>query len=216
MITGEYNYSDPMVQYEVDKLTRRLENTSYISNSLYTESWLRTFVDYVSRNNDYLNVTIDNEVDFIHNLKEVSILIENPPTRACKHLLLMMIKIANCIHTICLMVMTHLNTGYFHIMMIGMICLQLWLFPANPFSLDVKFNEDGDKIVASRFLIQAVNISGTNHEKEMVKVLRDVVAQSPLNASVFHPYFVFFDQVCMQFSQISITIYRLFVVEDLF
>lgn len=72
MITGEYNYSDPLVQDEVDKLTRRLENTSYISNSLYTESWLRTFVDYVSRNNDYLNVTIDNEVDFIHNLKEVS------------------------------------------------------------------------------------------------------------------------------------------------
>lgn len=71
VITGEYNYSDPMVQEEVDKLTRRLENTSYISNSLYTESWLRTFVDYVSRNNDYLNVTIDNEVDFIHNLKEV-------------------------------------------------------------------------------------------------------------------------------------------------
>lgn len=29
----------------------------------------------------------------------------------------------------------------------------------------------------------------------MVKALREVVAQSPLNASVFHPYFVFFDQV---------------------
>lgn len=72
VITGEYNYSDPMVQDEVDKLTKTLENTSYISNSLYTESWIRTFVDYVSRNNDYLNVSIDNEVDFIHNLKEVS------------------------------------------------------------------------------------------------------------------------------------------------
>lgn len=72
VITGEYNYSDPMVQQEVDKLTKRLENTSYISNSLYTESWLRTFVDYVSRNNDYLNVTIDNEEEFISNLKEVS------------------------------------------------------------------------------------------------------------------------------------------------
>lgn len=72
VISGLYNYSDPDMQEEVDKLTRRLENTSYISNSLYTESWLRTFVDYVSRNNDYLNISIDNEVDFIHNLKEVS------------------------------------------------------------------------------------------------------------------------------------------------
>ncbi|XP_053625980.1 patched domain-containing protein 3 isoform X2 [Plodia interpunctella] len=140
VITGQYNYSDPKIQDQVEELTKSLENTSYISNSLYTESWLRTFVDYVSRNNDYLNVTIENETDFIHNLKE------------------------------------------------------LWLFPANPFSLDVEFNEAGDRIVASRFLIQAVNISGTNHEKEMVKVLRDVVKQSPLNVSVFHPYFVFFDQ----------------------
>ncbi|CAG9783858.1 unnamed protein product [Diatraea saccharalis] len=140
VISGNYNYSDPKIQDEVEFLTQRLENTSYISNSLYTESWLRTFINYVSRNNDYLNVTIDNEPDFIRNLKK------------------------------------------------------FWLFPANPFSLDVNFNEAGDQIVASRFLIQAINISGTNHEKEMVKVLRDVVAQSPLNASVFHPYFVFFDQ----------------------
>ena len=72
VISGEYNYSDPKVQDEVEALTKSLENTSYISNSLYTESWLRTFVDYVSRNNDYLNVTIDNEEEFIQNLKEVS------------------------------------------------------------------------------------------------------------------------------------------------
>lgn len=75
------------------------------------------------------------------------------------------------------------------------VFLQLWLYPANPFSLDVKFNDAGDKIIASRFLIQAINITGTNHEKEMVKALRKVAADSPLNASVFHPYFVFFDQV---------------------
>lgn len=78
VITGNYNYSDPKVQDEVETLTQKLENTSYISNSLYTESWLRTFVNYVSRNNDYLNVTIDNEVDFIKNLKEVSKTAERP------------------------------------------------------------------------------------------------------------------------------------------
>lgn len=71
VITGEHNYSDPIIQDQVEQLTQKLENTSYISNSLYTESWLRTFLNYVSRNNDYLNVTIDNEPDFIKNLKEV-------------------------------------------------------------------------------------------------------------------------------------------------
>lgn len=67
--------------------------------------------------------------------------------------------------------------------------------PTSPFSLDVKFNDDGDKIIGMRFLIQAVNISGTEHEKEMVRALRKICKESSLNASVFHPYFVFFDQV---------------------
>ena len=62
-------------------------------------------------------------------------------------------------------------------------------------SLDVKFNENDDKIIGMRFLIQAVNISGTEHEKEMVGTLREICRKSPLNVTVFHPYFVFFDQV---------------------
>ena len=80
----------------------------------------------------------------------------------------------------------------------GVFCLQLWLFKPNPFSLDVKFNEDGTRIIASRLLIQAVNISDTNGEKEMVRALRNICHQSSLNVSVFHPYFVFFDQVRIQ------------------
>lgn len=73
--------------------------------------------------------------------------------------------------------------------------LQYWLNPTSTFSLDVKFNEEGTKIIGMRYLIQAVNISGTEHEKEMVRALRKICRESPLNVSVFHPYFVFFDQV---------------------
>lgn len=141
VVAGEYNYSDPVIQYQMENLTQSLENSTYISSPLYTESWLRSFLGYVTRNQDYLNATIDSEQDFIASLKE------------------------------------------------------LWLFPANPFSLDVKFNDKGDRIVASRFLIQAVNVSDTNQEKDMVLNLRRICDESPLNASVFHPYFVFFDQV---------------------
>jgi len=89
-------------------------------------------------------------------------------------------------------------------------CLfQLWLFKPNPFSLDVKFNDDGTRIIASRLLIQAVNISDTNGEKEMVRALRNICHQSPLNVSVFHPYFVFFDQVSKLYKHFYCTGYML-------
>lgn len=44
-----------------------------MSNQLYTESWLRSFLSFVERNNEFLNVTIDTEEDFIQVLKEVCI-----------------------------------------------------------------------------------------------------------------------------------------------
>ena len=68
------------------------------------------------------------------------------------------------------------------------------MFPGSQYSLDVKFNDNKTKILASRFLIQAVNISGTIHETQMVRDLRQICKEAPLNVSVFHPYFVFFDQ----------------------
>lgn len=71
------------------------------------------------------------------------------------------------------------------------------MFPGNEYYPDVKFNAKRTKIIASRFLIQAVNITDTNHEKVMVKDLRRLVHDSPLNASIFHPYFVFFDQYAL-------------------
>uniref|UniRef100_A0A182VL42 SSD domain-containing protein n=1 Tax=Anopheles merus TaxID=30066 RepID=A0A182VL42_ANOME len=140
IVTGDLNYSDPHTQMQIEDLMQSLENTSYVTSPLYSESWLRSFISYVDRNNDYLNLTLDSEQAFIDALREI------------------------------------------------------WLFPANPFSLDVKFNEAGTKILASRFMIQAVNITDTNHEKVMVKDLRQICKNSPLNATVFHPYFVFFDQ----------------------
>lgn len=140
IIAEELDYWDVDVQNEIENLTKTFENSTFISGPLYTESWVRSFVNYVNRNQEELNVTIDTRETFLQTLND------------------------------------------------------LWLFKPNPFSLDVKFNEDGTKIVASRFMIQAVNISDGNMEKEMVRELRKIAHESPLNVSVFHPYFVFFDQ----------------------
>ncbi|XP_027847428.2 patched domain-containing protein 3 [Aphis gossypii] len=140
IISGELDYWDVDVQNQIENLTKTFENSSFISSPLYTESWVRSFVNYVNRNQEELNVTIDTRETFLQTLND------------------------------------------------------LWLFKPNPFSLDVKFNDDGTKIVASRFMIQAVNISDGNMEKDMVRELRKIAHDSPLNVSVFHPYFVFFDQ----------------------
>lgn len=56
----------------VENFTQTLENTSYISSPLYTESWLRSFIQYVERNEDYLNITIKTQESFISALKEVN------------------------------------------------------------------------------------------------------------------------------------------------
>ncbi|CAL8113391.1 unnamed protein product [Orchesella dallaii] len=60
---------------------------------------------------------------------------------------------------------------------------------------DIKFNENNTKIVASRFVIQSVNISDSNKERDMADTLRAIAKnQTGLNVTVFHPFFVFFDQ----------------------
>ncbi|KAF3430194.1 hypothetical protein E2986_13313 [Frieseomelitta varia] len=139
VVSGKYDYSNPVIQEQMENLTRSLEASKYISSApIYTESWLRSFLSYV--NNSATDVEIRDEKTFINVLKDV------------------------------------------------------WLSPRSSFSLDVKLDQTEEHVIASRFLIQAVNVSGTNQEKDMVKELRRICTESPLNASVFHPYFVFFDQ----------------------
>lgn len=67
--------------------------------------------------------------------------------------------------------------------------------PANPFALDVTFNENYTRIVASRFIIQTYHIVDANADKDMMEQLRKVAAESKFNVTVFNPFFIFFDQV---------------------
>lgn len=74
VVSGTLDYSDPSVQDDIEKLIQRLENTTYI-DPLYTESWLRSFQDYVTRWNGYQQgpeLRVDNEQSFIRTLKDVS------------------------------------------------------------------------------------------------------------------------------------------------
>ncbi|CAB4057442.1 unnamed protein product [Lepeophtheirus salmonis] len=62
---------------------------------------------------------------------------------------------------------------------------------------DVHFSTDNKSIIASRFLIQGTKIYNTNDEKKFVQELRYVCLTSNYNVTVFHPYFIYFDQFLM-------------------
>ena len=61
---------------------------------------------------------------------------------------------------------------------------------------DVDFSEDGKHIIGVRFMIQGTKIYDANQEKQFVEELRAVCDSSlPYEVFVFHPYFIYFDQV---------------------
>ena len=60
--------------------------------------------------------------------------------------------------------------------------------------MDTAFDEEG-KIIASRFIIQTKHINNTLEDKDMMLELRRICEESELECSIFHPLFVFFDQV---------------------
>ena len=74
VVSGALDYSKPEVQADMENLLSRLENTTYI-DPLYTESWLRSFLDYVERWKDYpdyYELEIGDEQSSIKALKNVS------------------------------------------------------------------------------------------------------------------------------------------------
>lgn len=71
IISEELDYWDVEVQNQIENLTKTFESSPYISSPLYTESWVRSFVNYVNRNQDELNVTIDTKESFLKTLNDV-------------------------------------------------------------------------------------------------------------------------------------------------
>lgn len=74
-ITGDVNYSDPQTQQDLMELHQKFENMTYIAGPLYTESWIRAWLGFLDRNNEYLGLNVTTEEDFITNLREVSFMV---------------------------------------------------------------------------------------------------------------------------------------------
>lgn len=68
-------YSDPQTQQDLMELHQKFENMTYIAGPLYTESWIRAWLGFLDRNQDYLGLNVTTEEDFIANLREVSFMV---------------------------------------------------------------------------------------------------------------------------------------------
>ena len=55
--------------------------------------------------------------------------------------------------------------------------------------------EPRTEIVGSRFVLQGYRILNSRDEAKVVEELRNICHHSNYNVTVFHPYFIYFDQV---------------------
>ncbi|XP_064118928.1 patched domain-containing protein 3-like isoform X2 [Macrobrachium nipponense] len=71
VITGDLNYSDPTTQEQLIELHQQFENLTYVAGAFYTESWLRAWLGFLDRNQEYMELNVTTEEDFIFNLRDV-------------------------------------------------------------------------------------------------------------------------------------------------
>ncbi|XP_068239461.1 patched domain-containing protein 3-like isoform X2 [Palaemon carinicauda] len=71
VITGDLDYSNTTTQDQLIELHQKFENLSYVAGALYTESWLRAWLGFLDRNQEYLELNVTEEEDFISNLREI-------------------------------------------------------------------------------------------------------------------------------------------------
>ncbi|KAI8479825.1 Patched domain-containing protein 3 [Branchiostoma belcheri] len=62
------------------------------------------------------------------------------------------------------------------------------------YELDIQFNDNKSKILASRFLVQTKEITNSVREKDLVIKMRELADQSLFRTTVYHPSFIFYDQ----------------------
>ncbi|KAF2366094.1 Protein patched/dispatched [Trinorchestia longiramus] len=68
---------------------------------------------------------------------------------------------------------------------------------SNNFRLDVVFNDDNSSNVASRCIVQAVNVLNDFNDKKLMEDLRRFADESAFNVTIFHNYMVFLDHLTL-------------------
>ncbi|XP_047741343.1 patched domain-containing protein 3-like isoform X2 [Hyalella azteca] len=65
----------------------------------------------------------------------------------------------------------------------------------NRYRADIVFSEDNSRIVASRCLVQSVNVMNAINDRRLMQDLRQWADESKFNVTVYHPMFIYFDHL---------------------
>ena len=71
VVQGRLDYSDPEVQRKVEYLLETFENSSYVEDRFYTESWLRDWVNFVDTSASILDLNTSTPEQWLDSYKTV-------------------------------------------------------------------------------------------------------------------------------------------------
>ena len=71
ILDGARPYWDPEVQSQVETLLQTFENSTYVTDRLYTDCWLREWVSLLENSRGILNLNVSTPAAWVATLKEV-------------------------------------------------------------------------------------------------------------------------------------------------
>ena len=86
VINQTLNYADPLVQDKVEKILSTFESSPYVAESFLTESWLRSYLQFIKQEDSFLflqSLNLTNQDDFYTGLR--SIFLHLPMTESFKN-----------------------------------------------------------------------------------------------------------------------------------
>ena len=86
VINKTLNYADPKVQTQIESLLSKYESSNYIANSTLTESWLRSYLNFLNQKDSAIftqTLNLTDEKDFYLGFREI--FLNFPMTGAFRH-----------------------------------------------------------------------------------------------------------------------------------
>ena len=73
ILEGRHAYWEPELQEQLETLMQTFENSTYVMDKLYTDCWLREWINLVENSQGIFNINVSTPDAWMASLKEVSL-----------------------------------------------------------------------------------------------------------------------------------------------